>query len=116
MSLAEIIGFDDLDFVMELVSHRKDILKEPEGPVVNGRRLLSEREQQEALQRADREHKSRGFGPKLASEALDYPHIYRAHEAGNSLDSFGRKYKLPPGSTREEKKVRGYPVSQQPRV
>lgn len=99
----DILGFDDLDFLSDLIAHREDIFKE-RGQYIDGKRILSPEEQAAKLEAESRLHKSAPLGPKLASEAVNYPHIYRAHDAGNTLDVFGNKYRLPPGSqTRHEK-------------
>ncbi|RPA71984.1 Sec63-domain-containing protein [Ascobolus immersus RN42] len=100
-ALFETVGFDDFDFISELLAHRQEILQ-PRKKVMmtaDGHRILSPEELEEQLRKQDREHKSRALGPKLASEVENYPHIYRAHDAGNTLDAFGHKYRLPPGST-----------------
>ena len=61
MSLVEIVGFDDLDFVIELISHRKEILsdqstsmKQTDGLFAN---LQSREEREKTLRRQDMEHK-----------------------------------------------------------
>jgi antiviral helicase SLH1 len=101
-ALFETVGFDDFDFIMELLAHRQEILQPRKAKpmmTADGHRILSPEELEEQLRQQDREHKSRALGPKLASEVVNYPHIYRAHDAGNTLDAFGHKYRLPPGST-----------------
>ena len=67
---------------------------------------MTREQRDEALRQQDMEHKSRPLGPKLAEPTENYPHIYRAHDAGNTLNAFGKKYSLPPGSKREEFEVR----------
>lgn len=108
-TLTDIIGFDDLDFVIELISHRKEITaasrfltNRDEG--IFGK-LQTKREREEALRRRDYEHKHATLGPKIDRDGPQYPHVYKAHSAGNTLDSRGRKYALPIGSERKEHEV-----------
>jgi antiviral helicase SLH1 len=108
-TLTDIIGFDDLDFVIELISHRKQITaaspfskNKDEG--IFGK-LQTKRQREEALRRRDYEHKHATLGPSLDRDGPQYPHVYEAHSAGNTLDSRGRKYALPMGSERKEHEV-----------
>jgi antiviral helicase SLH1 len=108
-TLTDIIGFDDLDFVIELISHRKEITEalpfstnKDEG--IFGK-LQTKRQREEALRRSDYEHKHATLGPIIDRDGPQYPHVYKAHSAGNTLDSRGRKYALPMGSERKEHEV-----------
>ena len=113
-SLADILGYEDLDLVLssELIQHRSEIVasaKTREEPRLGGAedailRLMTKAQREEALRQADIEHKSRPLGPKLAGEEANYPHIYRAYDAGNTLNTFGKKYSLPVGSTEHHEK------------
>lgn len=108
-TLTDIIGFDDLDFVTELISHRKEITAaSPFSPSkaegIFGK-LQTKRQREEALRRRDYEHKHATLGPSLDRDGPQYPHVYKAHSAGNTLDSRGRKYALPMGSERKEHEV-----------
>ncbi|KAI2618848.1 Sec63-domain-containing protein [Hypoxylon sp. NC1633] len=102
-SLTDLVGFDDLDFVIEVLSHRQEIISsfaaqealEPTG------RLLTRAERDEALRRKDLEHKSAPLAPSMHKE-IQYPHIYKAYNAGNSLSHDGKKYGLPVGSERKQ--------------
>jgi len=108
MSLADIIGFDDLDFVIELIAHRKEMLTFRDQSIkhTNGvlDRLQSRQEREEVLRRQDYEHKHAILAPTLDREGPQYPHVYKAHNAGNTLATGGRKYALPVGSERKEHK------------
>lgn len=112
-SLADMLGYDDLDLITELISHRASIVSwstrssaAQEGGGEDALiRLMTKEQRSEALRQADLEHKSRPLGPKLADPTINYPHVYRAHEAGNTLNAFGKKYSLPLGSRRNEEKV-----------
>ncbi len=106
MSLADTIGYDDLDFVIELISHRKKVLG-PESPAdgpTNGllSHLHTKQQKEQVLQRQDRAHKSASLGPALKRQGPQYPHVYKTHSAGNTLAAGGKKYGLPEGSTRVE--------------
>ncbi|KAI9836113.1 MAG: hypothetical protein M1819_001729 [Sarea resinae] len=106
MTLVEIIGFEDLDFVIELIGHRSEIIErstqqqKADGSVLS--RLQTKQEREEALQQQDYEHKHSALAPHTDREGPRYPHVYRAHNAGNTLDASGRKYGLPFGSERKE--------------
>ena len=106
VSLADILGYDDLDFVIELITHRKDITapKNQDASSVNGisGRLQTRQQREIALHRQDQSHKTAALGPAQNREELQYPHVYKAHSAGNTLSSGGRKYGLPEGSKKIE--------------
>ncbi|KAL2874482.1 putative steryl acetyl hydrolase mug81 [Colletotrichum sp. CLE4] len=99
--LADLVGFDDFDFIIELLGHRNEIVtavtsqgsQEPKG------RLLSKAQREEALRRQDFEHKNATLAPSMTRE-VQYPHVYKAYNAGNSLSHSGQKYGLPSGSER----------------
>lgn len=107
-TLTDIIGFDDFAFLIELVSNRKEITaahnasKNDEG--LFGK-LQTKREREEALRQRDFEHKNATLGPKINRDEDEYPHVYKSHSAGNTLDSRGKKYGLPVGSVRTEHMV-----------
>ena len=106
MSLTDIIGYDDLDFVTELISHRKSVLSLPsqgsksKSGILN--RLQTRQEREAALERQDFEHKHATLGPALNREGPQYPHVYKTYDAGNALGTGGKKYALPVGSERTE--------------
>ena len=106
MSLADILGYDDLDFVIELITHRKDITapEDQDASNMNGiyGRLQTRQQREEALHRQDQSHKTTALGPAQNREELQYPHVYKVHSAGNTLSSGGRKYGLPEGSKKIE--------------
>ena len=100
--LIDLIGFDDLDFVTHLLSHRQAItgsLSKPAVVEVDGRRLLTKAERHEALWRRDYQHKNTPLLPNLSREE-QYPHVYRSFAANNTLSHSGRRYALPVGSER----------------
>lgn len=103
--LTDLVGFDDLDFVIELISHRADIIADHEQAMrLNNRsvptgRLLTKSEREENLRRQDFRHKNASLAPSTFKEP-QYPHVYRTFAAGNSLSHAGKKYALPLGSER----------------
>ncbi|KAF2177516.1 Sec63-domain-containing protein, partial [Zopfia rhizophila CBS 207.26] len=105
MMLADILGYDELDLVVDLIAHRRGItnslneLSQKTGVIG---RLQTREEREEALRKQDYEHKHAALGPKLNREGPQYPHIYRTHEAGNKISAYGRKYALPQGSTHDD--------------
>jgi len=106
MSLADIVGYDALDFVIELIAHRKRITAASarslshKTAVFSGLQTREERE--EALRKQDHEHKHAKLGPAVNRENTSYPHIYKVQSAGNTLSAGGRKYGLPEGSKKTE--------------
>ncbi|KAI1143022.1 Sec63-domain-containing protein [Hypoxylon sp. FL0543] len=102
--LTDLIGFDDIDFVIEVISHRHEItssfaaqeVQQPTG------RLLTKAEREEALRQKDREHKNAALAPSMHKE-VQYPHIYKAYNAGNTLSHTGKSYGMPVGTERKEK-------------
>lgn len=104
--LTDIVGFDDLDFIIELISHRKEITSSLSNGQSTGQstgtRLLSKAERDEALRREDFRHKNAALGPATAKEPV-YPHVYTDYKAGNTLSHAGKKYALPAGSERFER-------------
>ncbi|KAL1954519.1 hypothetical protein VTO42DRAFT_1079 [Malbranchea cinnamomea] len=112
MTLAEIVGFDDLDFVIELIAHRGEILAPPpwDDRSVLGR-LQTKEQREEALRRQDYEHKHARLRPRQTRDEVRYPHVYKTYHAGNTLSINGRKYGLPVGSThREEQRYTEYTI------
>lgn len=108
-TLTEILGFDDLDFVIELISHRKEIVAAFPSSTQKDKgifgQLQTKRQREEALRQRDYEHKNATLAPSLDRDGPQYPHVYKAHSAGNILDSRGKKYALPVGSERTEHEV-----------
>ncbi|KAI1409101.1 Sec63-domain-containing protein [Hypoxylon sp. FL1857] len=102
--LTDFIGFDDLDFVIEVISHRHEIISSAATPEVQKPtgRLLTKAERDEALRRKDREHKTAALAPSMHKE-VQYPHIYKAYNAGNTLSHTGKSYGMPVGTERKEK-------------
>lgn len=99
--LADLIGFDDFDFIIELLGHRDEIVtavSSQGGQEATGR-LLTKSQREEALRRQDYEHKNAALAPTMTKE-IQYPHVYKAYNAGNSLSHSGKKYALPTGSER----------------
>ncbi|GAB7364562.1 hypothetical protein MBLNU230_g5369t1 [Neophaeotheca triangularis] len=100
MTLADILGFDELDLVSDIIKHRKTLLAQPAKPSGG---ILSREEREARLRQADIEHKTATLGAAQNRGSADYPHVYKAHDAGNTLSSQGRKYALPFGSERLER-------------
>ncbi|KAG9823348.1 Sec63-domain-containing protein, partial [Aureobasidium melanogenum] len=104
MLLADTLGFDELDLVADFIAHRKEIATAVQPPLKsqpNGR-ILSRREREAALEQQDFQHKTASLAAAQDRSTTQYPHVYRAHDAGNMLSSHGRKYMLPLGSERTE--------------
>lgn len=109
-TLTDIIGFDDFDFIIELIAHRKHITARPlyaGAEQTDGLfgRLQTKRQREEALRKRDYEHKHATLGPSLNRDGPQYPHVYQVHAAGNKLSVGGKQYGLPIGSVRTEHDV-----------
>ncbi len=106
MTLADIIGFEELDFVIEIIAHREQITlpQSQDATATNGmfERLQTKQQREQTLQRRDSEHKKAALAPALNRDGSQYPHVYKTHIAGNRLAAGGRKYALPEGSQRKE--------------
>ena len=106
MTLADIVGYDDLDFVIDLISHRKELSFQ--GPVKESNRngligrLQTKQEREASLRRQDMDHKNAALAPAAFREQPNYPHVYSTHKANNLLAPGGHKYALPMGSERKE--------------
>ncbi|KAM0153234.1 hypothetical protein ACHAPG_007200 [Botrytis cinerea] len=106
-TLIDMIGFDDIEFAIEVISHRKGItaasrsIGTQDDGIFTGR-LQTRREREAALRQRDYEHKHAALGPAINRDEERYPHVYKSHHAGNILDSRGKKYALPVGSERTE--------------
>ena len=107
MSLADIIGYDDLEFVIELITHRKEIVepRDQEANALDGvfGHLQTKQQREHALQHQDQMHKNASLAAAQHRDGSQYSHVYKAsHGAGNTLSAGGRKYGLPEGSKRIE--------------
>ncbi|QKX60229.1 uncharacterized protein TRUGW13939_07372 [Talaromyces rugulosus] len=108
MSLAEIVGFDNLDLVIDLITHRHEILSsrttkstvQTDGLIAGKLQSLAEREQ--ALHRQDYQHKHTPLAAAQTREEPKYPHVYKIHDSRNMLSLGGKKYGLPMGSEQSE--------------
>ncbi|EAQ88122.1 hypothetical protein CHGG_04741 [Chaetomium globosum CBS 148.51] len=106
-SLTDLVGFDDLDFIIDLVSHKSEIVASVASESLRDEetgqapKLLTKAQRREALRRKDAEHKAAPLAAARETEE-DYPHVYKTYKAGNTLSHTGAKYKLPVGSQRLE--------------
>ncbi|CAK1360656.1 Antiviral helicase SLH1 [Cercospora beticola] len=105
MTLADILGFEELDLVSDILKYRKSILSSAAATFTSSRPsgLLSKAERDARLREQDRMHKSAPLAAAQNRSQAEYPHIYKAHDAGNTLSAHGRKYALPMGSERIER-------------
>ncbi|PKS08957.1 hypothetical protein jhhlp_003570 [Lomentospora prolificans] len=105
-ALADFIGFEDFDLIIELLTHKSEITVATASSQATqdqtGNKLLSRAEREEALRRQDFEHKTKTLAAAHAREP-EYPHVYKTHNVGGSMLSYtGKKYGLPPGGERFE--------------
>lgn len=103
--LTDLIGFDDLDFIISILSDKEKIVAslsaKTKAESTTSGRLLSKAQREEALRRQDFEHKA---APLAASQTreVQYPHVYKSYSAGNTLSYSGQKYGIPVGSERKQ--------------
>ena len=97
MTLVDIVGFDELDFVSDVIKHRNLLLSEPTKQPSG---ILTKAERNARLRQQDLEHKTATLAAAQDRSATQYPHVYRAHDAGNTLSAHGKEYKVPLGTER----------------
>ncbi|GAB7322701.1 hypothetical protein MBLNU13_g03597t2 [Cladosporium sp. NU13] len=100
MTLADILGFDELELVSDVIKYRKQIISDTSKPPSG---LLTKAERDARLRQQDREHKSAPLSEAQIRSGTEYPHVYKASDAGNTLSAHGKKYALPMGSERIER-------------
>lgn len=108
--LVETLGYEELELVTELLAHRSSVVNsagdsaQHVGPLD---RLQTREQRMSALERQDYEHKHAPIADAVNRNGESYPHVYKGHDAGNTLSAYGRKYALPNGSSRVEHDVCG---------
>ncbi|CAN6668065.1 RQC trigger complex helicase Slh1p [Trichomonascus vanleenenianus] len=102
-TLADMLGYDHLDFLSELIQRRRQIINEESAKSTESSNMshlmtLEEIEQQRLNNQAAAIEKA----SKLQFGVTDpkYPHVYRQSETGSTLSAFGSKYTLPVGTER----------------
>ncbi|CAG8257332.1 unnamed protein product [Penicillium salamii] len=96
MSLAEIVGFDDLDLVIDLIAHREEVLSdkgqrlEHQTDGLMGGKLLTRAERERALQERDFEHKNAILMPAQTRSEPSYPHVLKNPNTLNSRSQLRR--------------------------
>ncbi|PNY25026.1 helicase mug81 [Tolypocladium capitatum] len=102
--LTDLVGFDHLDFIIEILAHKDGVVAAVSAQhqqVEASGRLLTKSQRDDALRRQDLKHKTAALGPSHSREP-QYPHVYKAYSAGNTLSISGQKYGLPVGSQRHQ--------------
>ncbi|GLB33685.1 putative sec63 Brl domain containing protein [Lyophyllum shimeji] len=110
--IAEIVGFDDIELVMDILSQRTSVAEEleqlgrqakyttaPAKPLHD----LSQEEARRRMEKAFREKAERPLFSGIAQPAAEIlPHVYSSTQLsqGNILSQFGSKYMLPIGTVR----------------
>ncbi|PFH61042.1 hypothetical protein XA68_18359 [Ophiocordyceps unilateralis] len=97
--LIDLVGLDHLDFIIQLLSRKDDVVSALSTQAEPDRRLLNRSERDTALRRRDLEHKTAALAPSHSKEP-HYPHVYKSYHAGNLLSNSGKKYGLPVGHQR----------------
>lgn len=110
MSLAEIVGFDDLELVIDLIAHRGEILasngkgSQAQTDGLAAGKLQTKAEREQALRQQDYEHKNAALLPAQTRSEPKYPHVFKQHDSRNTLALGGKRYGLPLGSEQSEEK------------
>ncbi|KAG6911722.1 hypothetical protein DXG01_007972 [Tephrocybe rancida] len=101
--LVEIIGFDDIDLVMDILKDRGTVMQELEqmSHKESSTHHLSQEDARRRMEQSFRENAARPLfsgTTQAAPEAL--PHVYSSSQLsqGNVLSQFGSKYMLPMGT------------------
>ncbi|KAL5615238.1 hypothetical protein BROUX41_005294 [Berkeleyomyces rouxiae] len=101
--LIDLVGYDDFDFIIELLGHRDDVLAAVTQSQIElesgGARILTRGEREAVLRAQDARHKAMPLASARAKEER-YPHVYKSYYAGNTLSHSGQRYALPVGSER----------------
>ena len=111
MILVDVLGFEELEFITDLISHRSKIRTLLRQTTKNEKdrdflaRLRTGEEREKDLQRSDWAHKNATLLQQSSREGPKYPHVYQVHDSGNTLSATGKKYALPQGSERHDYEV-----------
>ncbi|KAI5277668.1 hypothetical protein KEM52_004864, partial [Ascosphaera acerosa] len=112
--LAEVVGYDELDLVIDLIAGRDSITASEsatQDQQESSARLMDRAEREQRLQLQEYEHKHASLAPATQHGEAHYPHVYKSHSAGNMLSISGRKYGLPQGSQHiEEQRYTEYAI------
>ena len=100
MTLADILGFEELDLASDIIANRNQSLSTPAKAPTG---LLSKAERDARLRQADLKHKTATLAAAQDRSVEQYPHVYRSNAAGNTLSAAGKRYLLPMGSERLER-------------
>ena len=99
-ALTDVLGLGDLDFVIELIGNRLEILKNYQKLDRLLSTLQTKSERESVVQRMSQEHKNAPLAPAFNRSEEKLPHVYGSHATRATVDLAGRKYALPPGSSR----------------
>ncbi|KAG6817216.1 hypothetical protein H0H87_011574 [Tephrocybe sp. NHM501043] len=103
--LAEIIGFDDIDLVMDILKDRNIVAQELKS-LSNEESTAHHLSQEEARRRMEKQFKENAARPLFSATAQEapeiLPHVYSSTQIsqGNVLSQFGSRYMLPIGTVR----------------
>ena len=106
VALADMLGYEDLDFIIELILHRREVCETRNGfrrPQSIFNRLQTREERDNELRVQDYNHKTAALLAARDREDSQYPHVYRAYSADSFIAHGGRKYSLPQGSQKVER-------------
>lgn len=104
--LFDTLGFDEFDLISKLATSKAEILKQYD-EMNKKKEIKSKKSSQlmtvDQIKAKVAENAKRAREQPLAKEKSvnNYPHVFRAHDAGNMLSFTGKSYTLPAGSMRE---------------
>ncbi|KAF9008935.1 Sec63 Brl domain-containing protein [Cyathus striatus] len=115
--IAEAVGFDDIQLVMEIMQHRSALMQELDKQIHSDAstglkntkidnddlRLLSSKSARKRMEQTFKENAARPLFSGIAEEPLEtLPHVYSSTSIsqGNILSQYGSKFMLPLGTSR----------------
>ena len=103
--LVDTLGYEELDLVTDLLRYRSEITRSFSAGLSQDAtlgRLQNKEQRNESLRQQDLAHKSVQLAPAVNRDGSVYPHVYKTHDAGNTMSAYGQKYAVPSGSERTE--------------
>ncbi|ODQ80809.1 hypothetical protein BABINDRAFT_127355 [Babjeviella inositovora NRRL Y-12698] len=106
-SLFDLLGFDEFDLISWIVQNKQGILEARRDLNIDARedldlrtpQLMTPQQRDDQLRENHLRTKNQTLLPRSTNQ--EYPHVFRAYDAGNTLSVTGKKFALPIGTTRQ---------------